>query len=131
MSKRIFLVDDDPIFIYLIKKMIEGIEGARQVEIFADGELAMARITAGADDTALLPDLILLDLNMPVLDGWGFLEQYNGIRHRFRKDIRIYIVSSTISPAEIERSSDYGFISGLVIKPPDRSKIAEIIMGKG
>lgn len=123
------MVDDDPIFVFLIRKVIETIDAAAGIEVFPDGELAISRIAGLLQEPALLPDFIFLDLNMPVLDGWGFLDQYSGIRDGFPKNIVLYIISSTISPAEIERAGEFPFISGLIIKPPDKGLIEEILTG--
>ncbi|HXD77240.1 MAG TPA: response regulator [Puia sp.] len=129
MSKRIYLIDDDPIFVFLIRKVIEAIDAAAGIEVFPDGELAISRIAGLLDEPALMPDLIFLDLNMPVLDGWGFLDQYSEIRGGFPKTVVLYIISSTITPAEIERAGEFPFISGLIIKPPDKGRIEEILTG--
>jgi CheY-like chemotaxis protein len=73
-----------------------------------------------------LPDLILLDLNMPIMDGWQFLEEFS--RSQPAKKIALYVVSSSIDPVEHRRAASYHVVSNFFIKPlmrEDLEKIAE------
>lgn len=82
-----------------------------------------------ANQPELLPDVIFLDLNMPVLDGWGFLEEYLLLEPKMSKKIEIYIVSSSISPSELERSQRIPVVTDFLTKPLSRSKFVEIFDG--
>ena len=125
--KTIFLIDDDPVFVYLTKKIICSINGGCDIREFADGELAIDRLKQIFDDSKELPDIIFVDLSMPVMDGWEFLNEYAKLWPRFSKPIELFIVSSSISPQEVERSKTYPAVSDFLIKPVAKGKIAEIL----
>ena len=125
--KTIFLIDDDPVFVYLTKKIICSVNGGCHIREFADGELAIDRLRQICKDTGELPDVIFVDLSMPVMDGWEFLNEYALLCPHFSKPIELFIVSSSISPQEVERSKTYSAVSDFLIKPVAKGKIAEII----
>jgi CheY-like chemotaxis protein len=125
--KTIFLIDDDPVFVYLTKKIICSVNGGCEIREFADGELAIERLRQICDDGTSLPDIIFVDLSMPVMDGWEFLNEYDLLRPKLSKPIELFIVSSSISPQEVERSKTYPAVLDFLIKPVAKGKIAEII----
>jgi CheY-like chemotaxis protein len=125
--RRIFLVDDDPLFVSLLRKTFETIDPTLEIHIFGDGELAITHIDGIAAQPESLPDLIFLDLNMPVMDGWEFLDRYATDHPALTSTIDLYILSSTISPEDITHSSKYPFIREFLIKPLDKARAAEIL----
>jgi CheY-like chemotaxis protein len=125
--KTIFLIDDDPVFVFLTKRLISGINVGCQIKEFADGELAMDRLREISTDSSLLPDIIFVDLSMPVMDGWEFLNEYSALAPKMSKQIELFIVSSSISPQEVERSKTYPEVADFLIKPVAKGKIAEIL----
>lgn len=125
--KSIFLIDDDPIFVYLTRRIIASIDRQCKINEFTDGELAIRYLEEICGKPELLPDIILMDISMPVMDGWEFLKEYSQLRSKIKKDIALYIVSSSISPQEVERSKGFSAVSDFLIKPLERGKIVEII----
>ncbi|GER60406.1 response regulator [Patiriisocius marinus] len=93
--------------------------------IFNNGKEALRKLKSIIDSGEDLPDLILLDLNMPIMDGWQFLDNFTQIE--VDKKIIIYIVSSSIDPVDIERSKKYGMVSNFVVKPISTDKVKEIM----
>ena len=125
--KSLFLIDDDPIFVYLTRRIIVSIDRQCKINEFTDGELAIRYLEEICDKPELLPDIIFMDISMPVMDGWEFLSEYSRLRPKIKKDIALFIVSSSISPQEVERSKSYSAVSDFLIKPLERGKIVEII----
>ncbi|HXB33677.1 MAG TPA: response regulator [Puia sp.] len=125
--KTIFLIDDDPVFVYLTKKIICSVNGGCEIMEFSDGELAIDHLRTISGDSASLPDVIFVDLSMPVMDGWEFLDEYTQLQSTLSKRIELFIVSSSISPQEVERSKTYPAVLDFLIKPVAKGKIAEIM----
>jgi CheY-like chemotaxis protein len=125
--KSILLIDDDPIFVYLTRRIIASTNCPCDITEFTDGELALDYLISMSGEPDLLPDVIFLDLSMPVMDGWEFLKEYALLRPRINKEISLYIVSSSISPQEVERSKSYTVVADFLIKPVERGKIVDIM----
>jgi CheY-like chemotaxis protein len=124
--KRFYLIDDDSIFVFLTRKTLQVANLSTDLTVFEDGQKALLDLELSANQPGLLPDIIFLDLNMPVLDGWGFLDKYQQLAPLMSKKIAIYIVSSSISPSELERSQGLPVVTDCLTKPLSRSKFVEI-----
>lgn len=125
--KNLVLVDDDDVFVYLTKKIIEQTDLVERIKIFKNGWDAIKFIKENAGNPDLLPDIILLDLNMPIMDGWSFLEEYILLRPKFGKKITIYIVTSSISPHDIDKAKGINAVSDFIIKPVTKEKFIELL----
>lgn len=115
--RNLLLVDDDEIFTFLTKKTIEETKLVDQIKVFGNGQDAIEFLEMIADDVELLPEVILLDINMPILDGWGFLEEFISLKPNIGKKITIYIVTTSISPHDLERARNISEVSDYIIKP--------------
>ncbi|CAM4122813.1 Response regulator receiver domain-containing protein [Pedobacter westerhofensis] len=125
--KKVYLIDDDDIYVFLTKKTILKVRQDVEVEVFSDGLKAITHLKAVQHQPELLPDVIFLDLNMPVMDGWDFLKEYQKLAPAFVKTNELYIVSSSISPHEMERSKSIPAVSEFIIKPLVKEKFLEIL----
>lgn len=125
--KKVYLIDDDDIFVFLTKKTILKVTSNVDVEVFSDGLQAITHLKNIKDQPELLPDVIFLDLNMPVMDGWEFLAEYEELHASFARKNELYIVSSSISPHEMERSKNISSVSEFIIKPLVKEKFLEIL----
>ena len=122
--KLTYLIDDDEIYIFTTKKLINKIDFCEEVAVFQNGKEAIDAIKFTLRNKNELPDVILLDLNMPIMDGWQFLDEF--IRIKSEKLIKIYIVSSSVDPSDIERANTYNMVSNYIVKPISREKLHEI-----
>ena len=75
--KSIFLVDDDKTLVYLTIRTIKSTNAEATFKDFGNGLDAIDYLKSVADQTDMLLDIILLDLSMPIMDGWEFLDEYN------------------------------------------------------
>lgn len=121
MSKVICIIDDDPIYRFLINKIIGGSEAGHEVLFFKNGKEALDYFTLDLNKN--LPEIILLDLEMPVMDGWDFLKEINELH---MNNTNIYIVSSSISHEDKEKAKSFPKIKGHYSKPINLKKIEEI-----
>jgi two-component system, chemotaxis family, chemotaxis protein CheY len=123
---KAFLIDDDPIQLRLTELLIKRTQAFDELQIFKTADLALGFLEAG-HSAAELPDVILLDLNMPVTDGWMFLSRFAGIVPPPGKKIHIFILSSSIDENEIARSRQYPFVSGFISKPIRPDTLQDIL----
>ncbi|MFY8010162.1 MAG: response regulator, partial [Flavobacterium sp.] len=120
-------IDDDEIFTYIIKKIIEESDIAEQITIFNNGRDAINYLSEVAEEETLLPKVIFLDLNMPLLDGWGFLDEYIRLKPKMCKKINLYVITSSVSTYDHERSKQYSDITDFIVKPLAKEKFISII----
>jgi len=123
----ICIVDDDEIYKFTMRKTIEMNKLARKVLIFFDGEEALDFITDNLGNNQDLPDVIFLDINMPIMDGFQFMQEYIKIKPRVGKKITIYMVSSSVDADDIEKANEISDIAGYLIKPIKASELNDII----
>ena len=125
--KSIYIIDDDKLFVFLTKKSIEEILADTEIIEFGDGQSAIDYLKEIADKADQLPDIIFLDLSMPIMDGWEFLKEYIQLEPRLEKKIKLYVFSSSISPHDIERAKHIGSVTDFIIKPLSKERFIEML----
>lgn len=70
-----------------------------------------------ADTPNELPEVLFLDINMPIMNGWELLEELKGTPEVIRKNVQIHILTSSIAPEDLNLSKTYEFIDGYITKP--------------
>ncbi|MEM0516725.1 response regulator [Aequorivita flava] len=118
------IIDDDPIFVFGAKKVMQLANFCQSFMVFPNGKEALVKLKAIIESGENLPEIMLLDLNMPVMDGWQFLEEFTSIPTP--KKIQIYIVSSSLDPEDIERAKDFKSVNDYIIKPIAIENIIDI-----
>jgi two-component system chemotaxis response regulator CheY len=103
----VFVVDDDKIFHFIIKKLLANNNINVTPFFFENGLQALEGIKSKLDKQEAQPDLILLDINMPVLDGWQFLEEFRMLKNKIKKEVVIYIISSSDNSVDRSRANDF------------------------
>ncbi len=122
MISRVLLVDDDPIALLMAKEIIHNECFSDDVIIAMNGVHAMQEIeylleAKKTDINIKLPHLIFLDLEMPIMSGWDFLELYTKHLHERLPDTNIVILSSAISDSHYEKIKKYPAVTRLIKKP--------------
>lgn len=118
MSKKIiWVVDDDAIYQVIINKIIQRSEMFSASSSFKNGKEAVSALHKIIEKTELIPDIILLDINMPVMDGWEFMEEIKTIKSQINKKVIIYIVSSSIAIEDKNKSKEFNDVFAFISKP--------------
>lgn len=110
-----YIIDDDGIFVFVLQKLMQKTAHFEKVVNIGNGLDAIDVLVRQYDRDRTLPDLIFLDLNMPVLDGWQFLDEVEKLP--FKDQLHIYIISSSIDVREMQKAAEYTTVRRFVSKP--------------
>ena len=124
--ESVWIVDDDNIHQFFATKSLNHLKITNHILPFLDGDLALNMIQKMIADKEELPDVIFLDINMPKMDGWEFMDEFSKMAGGITKKILIFIVSSSIADADRDRAKSYPSVTDFLIKPilPDTLKVA-------
>jgi CheY-like chemotaxis protein len=123
----ICVIDDDAIYQMTFGKEVEKSGLVNKVLVFSDGEKAIEFFQDLSHSPEELPGVIFLDINMPVMDGWDFIEEYALLKAKLPRKITVYMVSSSINPIDLERAKNINEISDYLVKPITKDNLISIL----
>lgn len=123
MIESICVIDDDQIYQIIIKKIIAKTGIFEKVLCFENGLKALEDLKSPETP---LPQLILLDINMPEMDGWEFLDKLKVHRPNLCDETTIYIVTSSIAFSDRDKALSLPEVTGFISKPISVGKLREI-----
>lgn len=130
MQKKIFyLIDDDPFFHYMVKRSLNNLPEKLDLKIFKHGLEALRNLKA-LNKATHFPDIIFLDIHMPVLNGWEFLEEYEKLENTSTKSTYIYMVSGSEDLQTIHKAMDLKILAGYFTKPISQAELSMILEEK-
>ncbi|MEY3342885.1 MAG: hypothetical protein RL090_569 [Bacteroidota bacterium] len=127
-ENKILLVDDDDIHNFITENFIADHYPTTDVVAFNNPEVALDHLIHAKEQPEIdCPDVILLDINMPEMNGWQFLERF--IKNNIDKicGSKIHILSSSMDPADISRSKEYSIVTSFISKPLTADKFEAIL----
>lgn len=124
---KAYFIDDDEVYKLVIKLIIKQSEFKDDIKFFDNGEQAIKELIANKNNAEALPTVILLDINMPVVDGWGFLDKFKTIKSELAKKIIIYMVSSSIDPDDVAQAKTYDEVAAYLAKPITLEEIRRMV----
>jgi CheY-like chemotaxis protein len=125
--ETIYVIDDDDTYQFIAKRIIEESCSTREIKGFLNGFDAFQSLKSAIDQPHLIPEIILLDLTMPVMDGWQFLDQYILLAPKLGKKIILYVVSSSVDPIDVEKARSIEQVSDYIVKPITKEKFTDLI----
>jgi CheY-like chemotaxis protein len=119
MLELIMCIDDDPITVMLFKKVIQKASFAKKIINAVNGQDAITQINTfnNTSNPEKKPLLIFLDLNMPVMGGWEFIDLFNESNYSTLNNTKVIILTSTIDPEDIRKSKSYPNVIEFLSKP--------------
>lgn len=119
------IIEDDPTHLFVIKKRIERSEMVENIIVFRNGKEAYDTLKKNYLNNQKLPEIILLDLNMPIWDGWQFLEEFTKLN--FATDISIYILTSSNDCEDKKTAAKYNLKNNFLTKPINANEIKQLL----
>ena len=126
-KNTICIVDDDEIFQFITKKSFERLKRSDEIVLFSNGEKAIHYIQEILEQNQPLPDVIFLDINMPIMDGWDFIAEFSKINLSDQKKPVIYMVSSSIDDKDLFKARSLPIVKDYITKPIDDLTIMDIL----
>ncbi len=128
MLDKILCVDDDPITLMLCRKVIAKADFSKVTDSATNGEEALHYFDSLImHNDQKYPELILLDLNMPVMGGWEFLDNFcKGTYANVFNEVKVIVLSSTIDPQDVEKAKSYPMVMEFMSKPITTEMLDEI-----
>lgn len=124
----ILLIDDDPTTNYLHKRLLEDYKVANRIETVNDGEEAMQLIDEHirTHNEDKLPQLIFVDIDMPFMDGFQFLEEYQQKDFKHKDSVVVAVLTSSVSQRDKKRAKEFS-IDAFFVKPLTKEKVMELM----
>jgi CheY-like chemotaxis protein len=126
LQKNILLVDDDSIANFLIERIVQSTGLARHISKALNGKEAL-KVFAEHGNGSSLPEVVLLDLNMPIMNGFEFIQAYKNLDFQEKDHVLIILVTSSNNPVDIEKARELG-IKYYLTKPISADTIKGILL---
>lgn len=127
MGKDVLLIDDDEMCNFINKKHLEKSGKIHNIHSALNGEQAIDLFNNYFQGTQALPDIILLDLDMPIMDGFGFLDAFRSLHLPRIHDVKVVVLTSSDNPDDRTRASAYG-IHDYLIKPLSAESVQALVL---
>lgn len=121
------IVEDDPMHLFITKKYIELSGFVEKILVCKNGKEAYDTLKAMFLNSETLPEIIFLDLNMPIWDGWQFLDEFTKIPIPTNQRITIYILTSSNNEEDFKKAKKYSLNSNYLVKPIEQDQLKDIL----
>lgn len=122
---NVLLVDDDAVSNFINEMTLQEMNFSNFIHVSENGKEALHYLTQSLMECEEYPELILLDINMPVMDGFQFLEEFEKLPSNIRKSIRVVMLTSSNATLDISKAKRYN-INGYIVKPLCKRKLEEV-----
>jgi response regulator RpfG family c-di-GMP phosphodiesterase len=112
----IWNIDDDDISKFVMKRNLRQLSVLNVIDFSGSSE-PLEILSSNYNNPELVPDIIFLDLNMPIINGFQFLEDFQKINEKIEKSIQIFMVSSSLNSNDVDRAKSIPEVSDYFVKP--------------
>lgn len=123
---KLVIIDDNPTDHYIMQRLLHNNYNCEQATYTYNGRLVLDYLKENKNEDASLPDVIFLDLDMPDLTGWEFLDELEQLNYGFKKSVQVYIMSSSIRSSDVFNSKKYSCVNSFLTKPLSKDNINRI-----
>lgn len=123
--KEICFIEDDRVQIFLLTKYVEKLKTGYQVSSFANGKLAFDAMEERAKESKPFPDVIFLDINMPVWSGWDFYKAFSKLKGS--EKVVVLVLTSSLNDDDYQMAVSYGLTDNYLIEPLGFEKFEKLI----
>lgn len=123
----ILLIDDDPATNFLHKFMLQKENCAENIVCIQNAEDALVYIKKMLDEDLHYPELIFLDINMPRMNGWEFLAEYDKITHNKKSSKIVVMLTTSLDPIDKEKATTINDVNEFLSKPLTSEKIRHVL----
>jgi len=124
--KKILVIDDNPTDRYIAKRMAEKHNFAEEIILYESARKALEYIQSLEEEPHLLPQFIFLDINMPDMNGYEFLDEYSKISETIKTNCIIMMITTSIHPEDLKRAENNPSVIRFLNKPLNKEKFGII-----
>ena len=125
--ERVMIIDDNSIDLYITTRMIEKNNFGKKVLKYSAAKEALKYLQDNQEDVSVLPQVIFIDIYMPLMSGFEFLEAYDKLPAALKNNCRVYVISSTIDDDDIARARGDNNVVSFKVKPVTKEFLDRII----
>lgn len=123
---NILIIDDDQVNNFLFSRMVQTVGISEKAETVTSGRQGLVLLEEKIASGEPLPKVIFLDINMPLMNGWEFLEKYKEMPSSIRRQINLYMLSSSVYPEDINKAKSYEDVVDYITKPLTKEILLKI-----
>jgi CheY-like chemotaxis protein len=123
---KLVVIDDNPTDHYIMQRLLHNNYNCEQATYTYDGRLVLDYLKENKGTDHSMPDLIFLDLDMPQLTGWEFLDELENLHLAKENNVQVHIMSSSIRSADVFHSKKYACVNSFMTKPLSRELVNKV-----
>jgi len=125
-TNKVMLIDDTEVDAFISKRMLTSSQFTTDIMEFYSAKKALEYLGENSHNLSALPRLIFLDINMPAMDGFDFMEKFRQMPNEILQNCKVVMLSSAINDVDIQRINKDEYIVKFLIKPLSREELQEL-----
>ncbi|MET0760192.1 MAG: response regulator [Flavobacterium sp.] len=127
MYKKVMVIDDSHFDRLIAEKVIQLSKFADDVITIDSALEGIDYLNSNANNPEEIPEIIFLDIRMPIVDGFGFLKKFENSPQLIHEKCKIFMLSSSLDPKDIKRANKCKYVHGFISKPLSKEKLVQLM----